>query len=226
MFRIAGLKVTVGQTLPIASCNDYSNIYWKELVQFRDGPLGLGNRRSGDGGKTWTKGEALGVCTFQFPDGEIISAGYSTKKLGEGLFEVPMKRSTDGGKTFKSERARLNIPQGTGGTGDDGKYYEGPTVDHAIVALRRRLAADEHVRLLQDRHGGLPRLPAEVEVLQVSHLGDALHGPRPELGLPGHGGLRPGGGLRELLRTPPAGPSRRRYPLFHAHRRRRRGPST
>ena len=135
LFRIAGFSVTL-QTLPIASCNDFSDVYFKQLVQFHDGPLALGNRRSRDGGRTWTKAEALGVCTYQFPDGEIISAGCNTKKLGEGVFEATMMRSTDGGKTFKSEPARLNIPQGTGGTGDDGKYYEGPTVDHAIVPLR------------------------------------------------------------------------------------------
>ena len=54
LFRIAGFKVTV-QTLPIASCNDYSDGYFKQLVQFHNGTFALGNRRSRDGGKTWTK---------------------------------------------------------------------------------------------------------------------------------------------------------------------------
>jgi hypothetical protein len=131
MPRVPGFKVTIGETIEIVPGAVYTSLF-----KFRDGRLAVGDRHSGDGGKTWTKGHPLGAGAFEFPDGEIISPGFNTKKLQEGVFAVPLARSTDGGKTFRSEQARLNIPEGTGGTGDDGKHYEGPCVDHAIVRLR------------------------------------------------------------------------------------------
>ena len=65
----------------------------------------------------------MGTWCIGVPRWRDHLSGDDTKKVRDGVFEVPMARSTDGGKNFKSERARLNIPEGTGGTGDDGKYY-------------------------------------------------------------------------------------------------------
>lgn len=129
--EVPGLKVTVGETIEIVPGAIYTSMF-----KFRDGRLAVGGRHSRDGGKTWTNGPGLGTGAFEFPDGEVLSPGFNTKKVREGLFEVPLARSTDSGKTFRSESARLNIPEGTGGTGDDGKHYEGPGVDHAVVQLR------------------------------------------------------------------------------------------
>jgi hypothetical protein len=113
-----GLKVTVGETVLISPDGDYHpNIYFRKLGNLPNGA------------------RAIGFCAYEFPDGEIISPGYNSDKVRDGVFEVRLARSTDGGKTFKDERARLNIPDGTGGSGDDGNYYE-PCVDHAIVRLR------------------------------------------------------------------------------------------
>jgi hypothetical protein len=109
---------------------------YTSLFRFRDGRLAVGGRHSADGGRTWADGPGLGTHCFEFADGEVIGLGFNTKKLGDGVFEVPLIRSRDGGRTFATESARLNIPEATGGTGDDGKYYEGPPVDHAIVQCR------------------------------------------------------------------------------------------
>ena len=130
--QVRGLKVAVGDEQTIVPGATYVSLF-----RFADGTLMVGDRRSKDGGRTWEQVKSgLGVGAFEFPDGEVISPGFNTKKLADGVFEVGMARSTDHGELFRVEPARLNIPEGTGGTGDDGKYYEGPPVDHSIVQLR------------------------------------------------------------------------------------------
>ena len=128
---IPGLEVTIGETIEIIPGARYTSLF-----KFRDGRLSVGGKLSTDAGKTWTPGPGAHVGAFEFADGEVISPGFNTKRLGEGVFGVPLSRSKDGGKTFTAETARLKIPEGTGGTGDDGKRYEGPCVDHSIVQLR------------------------------------------------------------------------------------------
>ncbi|MGD9518815.1 MAG: exo-alpha-sialidase [Armatimonadota bacterium] len=130
-YEVPGLRLTRSETIEIIPGAIYAGLF-----KFRDGRLAVGGRHSADGGKTWTPGPGLGPGAFEFPDGEIISPGFNTKKVADGVFEVPLSRSTDGGRTFVAEKARLNIPEGAGGTGDDGKYYEGPPVDHAVIQLR------------------------------------------------------------------------------------------
>lgn len=127
---VPGLQVTVGDTVEIMPDATYVGLF-----KFRDGRLCAGGQVSADGGRTWEPGPSPGVGACELSDGEVINPGFQTKKLEEGVFEVYMGRSTDGGRTFSGDRARLLIPQATGGTGDDGKYYEGPPVDHAIVEL-------------------------------------------------------------------------------------------
>jgi hypothetical protein len=126
-----GLRVTLGEPFEIKP-----GAIYESLFRFRDGRLAVGDRHSTDGGRTWQPGPGLGAGFFEFPDGEVLGLGFNTSRLADGVFEVPLLRSTDGGATFGRTTARLNIPEGTGGTGDDGKYYEGPPVDHAIVQCR------------------------------------------------------------------------------------------
>lgn len=125
------LRIAIGQTVDIVPGATYTSLF-----KFRDGRLSVGDTLSHDAGKTWTTGPGVGTGAFEFADGEIISPGFVTKRISDGVFEIPLSRSTDGGKSFVAETARLNIPEATGGTGDDGKFYEGPPVDHAIVQLR------------------------------------------------------------------------------------------
>jgi hypothetical protein len=129
--QVPGLQVEFGEPFEIIPGASYTSLF-----RFRDGRLAVGGKHSADGGKTWTDGPGLGTHFFEHPDGEVIGLGFNTKKVADGVFEVPLIRSRDGGKTFEGVPARLNIPEGTGGTGDDGKYYEGPPVDHAIVQCR------------------------------------------------------------------------------------------
>lgn len=128
--QMEGLEVSVGETVPISEGTIY-----RSLFQFADGRLGVGDRLSADGGLTWTQGPGVGTAGFEFADGEIIMPGFSTGKVSDGVFSLPLRRSTDGGKTFVAEEAALTIPEATGGTGDDGKPYEGPAFDHSIVQL-------------------------------------------------------------------------------------------
>ncbi|MCX6992931.1 MAG: sialidase family protein [Kiritimatiellaeota bacterium] len=129
--EIPGLAVNIGETIELIPGATYVSMF-----KFRDGRLVVGGKHSSDGGKTWTNGPGLGVGAFEFTDGEIISPGFNTHLVSNGVFEVPLARSTNGGRTFQNEQARLNIPEATGGTGDDGKRYEGPPVDHAVIQLR------------------------------------------------------------------------------------------
>ncbi|NLY03166.1 MAG: exo-alpha-sialidase, partial [Rhodopirellula sp.] len=86
---------------------------------------------------SWQRGPAFHSGAYQFPDGEIVQLGFHSKATDrDGYFTVPLLRSTDNGRTTKSETAVLHIPEAAGGTGDDGKPYEGPLADHAIIGLR------------------------------------------------------------------------------------------
>ena len=130
--QVPGLSVSVGETRTILTDRKYVGLF-----RLADGTLTVGDRRSTDGGKTWAPGTAFHTGACQFPDGEVVQLGFSTKRSDRpGYFTVSLSRSLDGGKTAKGEQALLHIPDATGGTGDDGKYYEGPSVDHAIVRLR------------------------------------------------------------------------------------------
>ncbi len=130
--RVPGLEIELGATQVIVP-----NATYVSLFKLADGDMVVGGRRSSDGGKTWRSAPSFSVGAYQFPDGEIVELGFNTKRTGqEGVFQVPLARSHDNGRTIQSEAALLKIPEGTGGTGDDGKYYEGPCCDHAIVGLR------------------------------------------------------------------------------------------
>jgi len=128
---VEGLTVALGETVKIIPNGTY-----KSLFRFRDGRLAVGGQHSDDKGATWSPGPGLGTHFYEFEDGELICLGFRTKMVSDGVFEATLLRSTDGGKTMARLTARLNIPEGTGGTGDDGKYYGGPLVDHAIVQCR------------------------------------------------------------------------------------------
>ncbi|MGC9317513.1 MAG: sialidase family protein [Armatimonadota bacterium] len=125
------LEIEVGETVEIKPGHRRVMLH-----QLRDGTLAVSDRRSHDGGRTWEQeGESLGANAFEFPDGEIISLGFLTERIGDGLFSTVLRRSTDGGRTFESETAMLSIPRGTGGVSDQGDRVEGPAIDHAVIQL-------------------------------------------------------------------------------------------
>ena len=126
-----GLDVQVGPTQVIVP-----GVIYQSLYKLADGGLIVGNRRSSDAGRTWQPGRALHVGAYQLPDGEIVQLGFHSKQTDRpGYFSILLTRSGDNGRTLKAETATLHIPDATGGTGDDGKAYEGPVADHAIVGL-------------------------------------------------------------------------------------------
>jgi len=132
MPSVPGLRVEMGETQTILRDRQYVSMF-----KFADGDIVVGGRRSSDGGETWRDAASFHVGAYQFPDGEIVQLGFRTSRADRsGVFTVPLVRSTDNGKTSHRETATLNIPEATGGTGDDGKPFPGPLCDHAIVGLR------------------------------------------------------------------------------------------
>ena len=130
--KVPGLEIVPGEVQSILPGRQYVSMFKRA-----DGAILVGDRCSRDGGQTWERAESFHVGAYQFPDGEIVQLGFATKRSDRpGWFTVPLKRSRDGGKTATTEDALLHLPEATGGTGDDGKYYEGPMIDHAIVGLR------------------------------------------------------------------------------------------
>lgn len=129
--KIAGLDVELGPVQTIVP-----DAVYVSLLKLADGTLIVGNRRSTDAGRTWQTGPTLHVGACQLPDGQIVQLGFHSKQTARpGYFAIPLARSFDNGRTVKGEMATLHIPDATGGTGDDGKAYEGPVADHAIVRL-------------------------------------------------------------------------------------------
>jgi len=131
---IHGLKVEIGPTQVIVPNKRFVNMF-----KFADGDIVVDDRRSSDGGKTWRQAQPFSVGAYQFPDGEIVDLRNTARTQTTdraGVFPVSIFRSSDNGKTVRVENALMNIPEGTGGTGDDGKPRSGPICDHAIVALR------------------------------------------------------------------------------------------
>ena len=128
--RAAGLDVRVGATQRIVP-GEYLSMF-----KFADGSLVVGDHRSSDHGKTWQPAVSFHAGAYQFPDGEIVELGFRTKRSDrDGYFTTALRRSADNGRTAKTETALLHVPEGTGGTDDDGQPSEGPAVDHAIVRL-------------------------------------------------------------------------------------------
>ncbi|MBT7303733.1 MAG: exo-alpha-sialidase [Victivallales bacterium] len=128
---VDGLTVAFGKTVELVP-----GAIYQSLFRFRDGRLAVAGQHSDDQGATWHPGPTLSTGFHESEDGTLINLGFRTKMLSPGVFETPLVQSTDGGKTVSRLTARLNIPEGTGGMGDDGKRYGGPLVDHAIVRCR------------------------------------------------------------------------------------------
>jgi hypothetical protein len=129
---LAGLEVQPGETAVILSGRDYVS-----MSKLAGGDIVVGDRRSSDGGRSWRRSHPFNVGAYQLPDGQIIELGFATRKTDRpGVFQVSLARSTDNGKTVRSENAVMRIPLATGGTADNGKPLEGPLCDHAIVGLR------------------------------------------------------------------------------------------
>ena len=130
--NVPGLQVEVGQTQVILP-----NKHYVSMFKFADRDIVVGGRRSSDGGETWRNSTSFHVGAYQFPDGEIVQLGFKTARTErDGVFRVPLWRSKDNGKTTQSKQVTMNVPEATGGTGDDGKPFEGPLCDHSIVGLR------------------------------------------------------------------------------------------
>ncbi len=155
--EVPGLDIGYGPTRVIVP-----DAIYVSLFKFADGRIAVDGKRSADSGDTWQQGPAFHTGAYQFPDGEIIQLGFHTKATErEGFFTTSLIRSTDQGKTTQADTAVLHIPEAAGGTGDDGKPYEGPLVDHAIVGLRDgSLLAAMYGQFKTDRVP-VPTMPAE-----------------------------------------------------------------
>jgi BNR repeat-like domain/BNR/Asp-box repeat len=133
MPKVAGLRVAMGDTVQIIPGATYQNMF-----RFANGMLQVGDRRSTDGGKTWTAGVAgPWVGALQLPDGEVLQLDYRTHKGdAEGWYSSALTRWDAEGKPLPTLRARLHVPDFVPMVDDDGSVRDGPWCDHAIIQLR------------------------------------------------------------------------------------------
>jgi Neuraminidase (sialidase) len=131
-----GIVVVRGQTQVIVS--GWESVCPTGIVfKYNNGDIQVHDRRSRDGGKTWTKGEhVVEASTFQFPepDGEVImfrsydapayadyngrattAAGRPESRIHEtaekGVYDARFFRSKDHGVTRVEEIAKLYLPK-------------------------------------------------------------------------------------------------------------------
>jgi hypothetical protein len=111
-----------------------------QLFKFANGEMTLAGMRSRDAGRTWVKaGIKTGTGACQLPDGDLVQLGFRAKNTSrEGVYEIPLTRSTDNGMTGQEETAIMSIPDGVACMFDDGgNSFPGCGVaDHAMVRLR------------------------------------------------------------------------------------------
>ena len=216
--RVPGLEVGVGQTQVILP-----GAIYESLFKLADGTLVVGDRHSTDAGRTWQRGLAWHTGAYQSADGQILQLGFHSRPTDRaGYFSIPLMRSIDNGRTASSDKALLHIPDAVGGTGDDGRPYEGPLADHAIVGLRDgSLLAAMYGQFAGDRVP-IPTMPEAWKCFKYrtfvvrstdrgktwDYLATVAYDPE----------RRPG----ELLRRRLACAAGRRHPVLHADRRQRR----
>jgi hypothetical protein len=153
--QIPGLDIEMGKTQVIAPGKSYQSLF-----KLSDGSLVVADRHSSDAGRTWQAGPTLHTGAYQLPDGEIVQLGFHSQRTDRaGYFSIPLIRSPDNGRTIHSETALLHIPDATGGTGDDGKPYQGPVADHAIVGLRDGSLLAAMYGQFSDDHILVPTMP-------------------------------------------------------------------
>lgn len=129
--KALGLAIQVGKTISILPNQTYTSLF-----KLADGSLVVGNRRSHDGGKHWTEGAAIHTGAYQFPDGEVVQLGFTTRgDARPGYFRSTLARFKNAAAVPVQEEALFRIPEATGGTGDNGEHFEGPCADHAIVPI-------------------------------------------------------------------------------------------
>lgn len=131
--EIPGLEVQVGETQVIVP----GGAGWTaHIFKFADGDIVVGGKRSNDGGKTWRSATSFHAGAHQFPNGEIIQLAFHTKRTDrDGVYHVPLSRSTDNGQTVEAETAIMNIPEATTLVSDGGDLVQGP-LNCNIVGLR------------------------------------------------------------------------------------------
>lgn len=131
-----GIKVTRGKTQTIVP--GLESVCPTGIVfKYNNGDIQVHDRRSSDGGKTWSKGkEVLEASTFQYPDpdGEVLmfrsydspdysdykgransSAGRPESRVNEtgqkGVFEARFFRSKDNGISRIEDNAKIYLPE-------------------------------------------------------------------------------------------------------------------
>ena len=128
--EVEGLDIAAGDTQAICP-----GVY-VSMFKFANGDIVVGGMRSEDGGRTWDKAPHVAGSACQLENGRILWLGFNAKRAEEaGWFTVPRFWSDDRGKTIQEGIARLHVPREVGGSGDNGKWYEGLFVDHAVIEL-------------------------------------------------------------------------------------------
>jgi len=123
-----------GTTMLKLANGDIANQYWEG-----DGrhPYAL---ISSDQGKTWTRTTWPddSACLTVLTDGTVLAMNYmkNVRKVGPGKFIYPRWVSRDNWKTWEGPLdTSVDIPKGTGGTGDDMHPFNGPLFWRSMLEL-------------------------------------------------------------------------------------------
>jgi hypothetical protein len=139
MPAIPGIDVSVGQTRVIPGATN--------TIAFRlnDGRIVVvGDTEteqdvwSSDGGRTWAAGPRgpRTKTAIDLGGGEVLGFGASMDPRADGVLQMGLRRSTDGGKTWNNEKVPVSMPQTTPLGGDDGKLHSGMYVHHGAIQLK------------------------------------------------------------------------------------------
>lgn len=128
--KVEGLQITRGETKVIATGRYVS------MFKFGEGDVVVDGMRSRDGGKTWSKSPGVSGQACRLKSGRILWLDFHTEPAQEkGWFTTKRYWSDDNGKTIQQDVARIYCPREVGGSGDNGKWYKGLFIDHAIIRL-------------------------------------------------------------------------------------------
>lgn len=125
----ASLEVTVEQSEPFSA-----GTHFGKFIKLRDGTILCGEKRSTDGGKTWTPvAGGFGSGGEELRDGSIIGLEYRCLPIEDkvGWYSNTRFVSKDAGRTFAQDLARFDVPEAKGAKGH--AFHPGPLFMRSII---------------------------------------------------------------------------------------------
>lgn len=111
--------------------------HFGHFLRLRDGTVLCDDKRSTDGGRTWQAGTGgFGVGGEELRDGRILGLEYRCLPIpdAEGFYTAPRFLSTDSGRRFTHDQARVHVPEAKAAMGHS--LHRGPLFMRSIVERR------------------------------------------------------------------------------------------